>query len=165
MHGQTLPEEQMEVPGSQVQLLPLGPQDARYQGFVFTFQVAPSGRFGLHGPPRKALTGLVHDATETPTGGTMGLFNGSFEWGGKQSTLPFSWENGRLLWHQPVGDDEKRTFYLVQDETRIKAVTGYPGGEGVWGLSWATVPWISACLLYTSPSPRDGLLSRMPSSA
>ena len=26
-------------------------------------------------------------------------------------------------------------------------------------------PHFSACLLYTSPSPRDGLLSRMPSSA
>ena len=26
-----------------------------------------------------------------------------------------------------------------------------------------STPW--ACLLYTSPSPRDGLLSRMPSSA
>ena len=25
--------------------------------------------------------------------------------------------------------------------------------------------WDSTCLLYTSPSPRDGLLSRMPSSA
>ena len=25
--------------------------------------------------------------------------------------------------------------------------------------------WIEVCLLYTSPSPRDGLLSRMPSSA
>ena len=25
--------------------------------------------------------------------------------------------------------------------------------------------WNSICLLYTSPSPRDGLLSRMPSSA
>ena len=25
--------------------------------------------------------------------------------------------------------------------------------------------WLSICLLYTSPSPRDGLLSRMPSSA
>ena len=25
--------------------------------------------------------------------------------------------------------------------------------------------WLSTCLLYTSPSPRDGLLSRMPSSA
>ena len=27
------------------------------------------------------------------------------------------------------------------------------------------IPIIKACLLYTSPSPRDGLLSRMPSSA
>ena len=26
-------------------------------------------------------------------------------------------------------------------------------------------PHINTCLLYTSPSPRDGLLSRMPSSA
>ena len=26
-------------------------------------------------------------------------------------------------------------------------------------------PQAAACLLYTSPSPRDGLLSRMPSSA
>ena len=25
--------------------------------------------------------------------------------------------------------------------------------------------WFTCCLLYTSPSPRDGLLSRMPSSA
>ena len=25
--------------------------------------------------------------------------------------------------------------------------------------------WFNSCLLYTSPSPRDGLLSRMPSSA
>ena len=25
--------------------------------------------------------------------------------------------------------------------------------------------WAAGCLLYTSPSPRDGLLSRMPSSA
>ena len=26
-------------------------------------------------------------------------------------------------------------------------------------------PTVNSCLLYTSPSPRDGLLSRMPSSA
>ena len=26
-------------------------------------------------------------------------------------------------------------------------------------------PWLSGCLLYTSPSPRDGTKSRMPSSA
>ena len=29
----------------------------------------------------------------------------------------------------------------------------------------AIFPPVSGCLLYTSPSPRDGLLSRMPSSA
>ena len=27
------------------------------------------------------------------------------------------------------------------------------------------ITWEKSCLLYTSPSPRDGLLSRMPSSA
>ena len=30
---------------------------------------------------------------------------------------------------------------------------------------WLTFLLVSLCLLYTSPSPRDGLLSRMPSSA
>ena len=30
---------------------------------------------------------------------------------------------------------------------------------------WKAAKLCSACLLYTSPSPRDGLLSRMPSSA
>ena len=30
---------------------------------------------------------------------------------------------------------------------------------------WSTEPVSHLCLLYTSPSPRDGLLSRMPSSA
>ena len=30
---------------------------------------------------------------------------------------------------------------------------------------WNGTDVLSACLLYTSPSPRDGLLSRMPSSA
>ena len=35
--------------------------------------------------------------------------------------------------------------------------------EGVPGL--AKTLTINTCLLYTSPSPRDGLLSRMPSSA
>ena len=28
-----------------------------------------------------------------------------------------------------------------------------------------TIPWFVSCLLYTSPSPRDRSLSRMPSSA
>ena len=32
-------------------------------------------------------------------------------------------------------------------------------------VSAQSAPVAEACLLYTSPSPRDGLLSRMPSSA
>ena len=32
-------------------------------------------------------------------------------------------------------------------------------------LTWMNINWDSVCLLYTSPSPRDGSISRMPSSA
>ena len=42
-------------------------------------------------------------------------------------------------------------------------VAGYlPGVNILNGCSLVAYP---GCLLYTSPSPRDGLLSRMPSSA
>ena len=38
-----------------------------------------------------------------------------------------------------------------------------------WAMTLSQLPalgyWSMICLLYTSPSPRDGLLSRMPSSA
>ena len=37
--------------------------------------------------------------------------------------------------------------------------------KGLAGVSASQVEMTSGCLLYTSPSPRDGLLSRMPSSA
>ena len=35
----------------------------------------------------------------------------------------------------------------------------------IWEVSFQTMTTYKGCLLYTSPSPRDGLLSRMPSSA
>ena len=46
-----------------------------------------------------------------------------------------------------------------------------PADDGVAKISFYLEPdadnaaMLKACLLYTSPSPRDGLLSRMPSSA
>ena len=40
-----------------------------------------------------------------------------------------------------------------------------PSGDAVTNISVATSDRYKDCLLYTSPSPRDGLLSRMPSSA
>ena len=40
-------------------------------------------------------------------------------------------------------------------------------GDAAWPSTekWSALKALSGCLLYTSPSPRDGLLSRMPSSA
>ena len=48
------------------------------------------------------------------------------------------------------------------------ATTGINGGSGFLSTDVGRFVFLSggyACLLYTSPSPRDGLLSRMPSSA
>ena len=49
----------------------------------------------------------------------------------------------------------------VRTLEQLAAVDGLiiPGGEST------TIARLLICLLYTSPSPRDGLLSRMPSSA
>ena len=47
---------------------------------------------------------------------------------------------------------------IEQEDTRVRCKFPEPAGGGEPGDT-------GACLLYTSPSPRDGLLSRMPSSA
>ena len=47
----------------------------------------------------------------------------------------------------------------------LKAISGtHSHSDGSYKLN-GKEQGISSCLLYTSPSPRDGLLSRMPSSA
>ena len=42
---------------------------------------------------------------------------------------------------------------------------GDPGQATSYGNAGVVSPWSFICLLYTSPSPRDATLSRMPSSA
>ena len=59
-------------------------------------------------------------------------------------------------------------FTLVDRETRFKAkpvidIVAYRGSDML--MAWLFTGLTQGCLLYTSPSPRDGLLSRMPSSA
>ena len=61
---------------------------------------------------------------------------------------------------------------IIQSALRQQTAhpTGHIGGGGhiivgFWILNAERAQQRIACLLYTSPSPRDGLLSRMPSSA
>ena len=69
-----------------------------------------------------------------------------------------------ISWDSGIGEDG-RVMNLDPSNTaligssNIKWMKNSMGDEGEFAILSAT------CLLYTSPSPRDGLLSRMPSSA
>ena len=61
----------------------------------------------------------------------------------------------------PTDNDKVRLVVLTFLESGcdyLPAISGLPFNK-MWILA------LKSCLLYTSPSPRDGLLSRMPSSA
>ena len=52
-------------------------------------------------------------------------------------------------------------FYVAQGQLSFFPVIF----AGLIGTLLGAFPWYGICLLYTSPSPRDATLSRMPSSA
>ena len=64
---------------------------------------------------------------------------------------------------------EMHERYLVRVHAYVLMTNHYhlliqtPEANASRALQWLNVSY--SCLLYTSPSPRDGLLSRMPSSA
>ena len=63
---------------------------------------------------------------------------------------------------------ESEALKFISNQFGPEAVEAVTGGAAASGSTAAGFPGmnpISSCLLYTSPSPRDGLLSRMPSSA
>ena len=59
------------------------------------------------------------------------------------------------------------SFYQLCDRADLVIIegAGSPAEINLRAGDIANMGFASACLLYTSPSPRDGLLSRMPSSA
>ena len=72
----------------------------------------------------------------------------------------------------PREDDYAESLFLPL--ICVGLATGFGLIYGMWHrtrLEWSTiasegiVPYLLSCLLYTSPSPRDATLSRMPSSA
>ena len=90
------------------------------------------------------------------------------EHGFDEIETPVVEEQARL--HSGMGGDNEKLSYAImrrgldQDALTQAAEHGDPLELSDLGLRFdLTVPL--ACLLYTSPSPRDGLLSRMPSSA
>ena len=60
-----------------------------------------------------------------------------------------------------------RTAIVAVDETLLTPIIGHKGHPDVAVDldDFVQVVWDDTCLLYTSPSPRDATLSRMPSSA
>ena len=68
---------------------------------------------------------------------------------------------GKSLPHAEL--EENTTWELIKDIELIRSYLKIRKWV-VFGGSWGSTLGLS-CLLYTSPSPRDGLLSRMPSSA
>ena len=66
------------------------------------------------------------------------------------------------LKHLPADADVKSIVAAVEQDGAV-ILDNVISKEFIAALREETDPYI--CLLYTSPSPRDGLLSRMPSSA
>ena len=64
-----------------------------------------------------------------------------------------------------VSADVSLIALFLQAHWIVKAVMLGLIGCSVWVWAIAIDKMFMYCLLYTSPSPRDGLLSRMPSSA
>ena len=64
-----------------------------------------------------------------------------------------------------VTEPQNAAIQVAEEEDKLLFTGEYTGWRalGIEGLATATGR--NTCLLYTSPSPRDGLLSRMPSSA
>ena len=83
-----------------------------------------------------------------------------------------------LSWKHQFGGSLEQRYRLITPDLRGHGRSDKPRAPGAYtdGRLWAgdvgailnqleLVSPILFCLLYTSPSPRDGLLSRMPSSA
>ena len=71
---------------------------------------------------------------------------------------------GAIQFKTAVDGAESASPNLLQGGVGTQASEGV-GSTFAEVLNQAATKTVNTCLLYTSPSPRDGLLSRMPSSA
>ena len=71
----------------------------------------------------------------------------------------------RESWTDMTSSNGAVPFLTEHGPVPLSTEVGNSGAFVEFELRLDTTEWLNACLLYTSPSPRDGLLSRMPSSA
>ena len=76
----------------------------------------------------------------------------------------------KILTFMDIGEGSltksRKLIKCIQNELKSSSLDIQAGEESDYNaISSSLAEWTYYCLLYTSPSPRDGLLSRMPSSA
>ena len=91
--------------------------------------------------------------------------------GGNGSSTPNVLETFELYGAYVENVNYNTLAYATSDPATITMSVRYdnciqtPQGTGIGTAVARTIGTLSTCLLYTSPSPRDGTSSRMPSSA
>ena len=79
----------------------------------------------------------------------------------------------KIIRAKDYNDMSRKAANIISAQVILKpdSVLGLATGSSPIGIYEQLIKWYNkgdvdfGCLLYTSPSPRDGLLSRMPSSA
>ena len=84
----------------------------------------------------------------------------------EEATLKNYFLSGNVASHLQEYESMFSYFAISKAETSVKPIQlNTKKTNWKWLSAAASVVLLFSCLLYTSPSPRDGLLSRMPSSA
>mgnify|MGYP003303730670 CR=1 FL=1 len=103
----------------------------------------------------QAIDGLIFDGMKIAAGG-FGLCGIPEE---TIAALKMSGIKNLIIASNNAGVDDFGIGLLLQTKQVKKMISSYVGENSEFMRQYLS------CLLYTSPSPRDGLLSRMPSSA
>ena len=158
------------------------PSDTSFnEGMFDTFDLSGANTLQYHTPADLLPFGITAKIAYAPSSSSAGSVNdykatgaanlGSFtasSTGFNSTAAPFAQTSamGKTATHYQVKASPIDGLNIGADYVDYDGVVGAPEQapeSGSYYLTYAAGP--ATCLLYTSPSPRDGLLSRMPSSA
>ena len=143
----------------------------RVDGILHTRQTEPKSRFDAVSSRIKLLSGMDIAERRLPQDGRQTIRFAGQEIDLRVSSLPSSWGESlvlRLLKKETSLPDLESLGLQNRAKATLEGLLSHPNGvilvTGPTGSGKSTTLYKS-CLLYTSPSPRDATLSRMPSSA